>query len=76
MPEKPQTYLEIHIDNWRKRACSKELLKKTALNKGNSITWNNNLDASGRPLYDHNGKLSRHKRQGPIQAKTDWDPLK
>jgi len=49
---------------------------KKAENKGKTTAWNYNLDASGRPLYDHNGKLSKHKRQGPIKAKTGWDPLK
>ena len=67
MPEKPETYLDSHIENWK---------KKRAGNKGKTTAWDFKLDASGRPLYDHNGKLSKHKRQGPIKAKTGWDPLK
>ncbi len=59
------TYLDEHIENWNKKKR----------NKGKTSEWNDNLDATGRPLYDHEGKLNKHKRQGPVRAKTGWNPL-
>jgi len=75
--EKSQTYLEIHVDRWNKKKKEGGAIgDQTGHPLGKTTTWNNDLDAGGQPLYDHNGRLNKYKRSGPFQAKIDWDPLK